>query len=197
MIKVAAALNSFASAPEATAPPSEDIFVLSAGQLEAIITQAIECTTAPLAARLDALERGVRCGEGGEGLQDGPKGQDPTLQVVQDLQAENLALKHELEAFQEITARERAYDRQRLVKLENPSKAPGDTELSRAEKIAKYLKDRPDRRATFETLKGYLGVDNVRLNEALKVLMTFNPGRFGIARLPGDKRKKAIIMLPK
>jgi hypothetical protein len=125
------------------------------------------------------------------------KGLDKLPQVVQDLQAENMALKCELEAFQEITARERAYDRQRLARLENPKKAPGNIELSRAEKIAKYMKDRPDHKATFETLKGHLGVDNVRLNENLKILMTLYPGKYGIARLPGDKRRRALVMLPK
>ncbi|MCJ7760368.1 hypothetical protein MUP59_04410, partial [Candidatus Bathyarchaeota archaeon] len=79
----------------------------------------------------------------------------------------------------------------------NPKKAPRSLELSRAEKVAKYMKDRPDHKATFETLKGHLGVDNVRLNEALKVLMTHYPGKYGIARLPGDKRKRALVVLPK
>jgi hypothetical protein len=205
MMKVAAALNTFASEPEATAPSSEEIFVLSASQLQEIIAQAIERAAAPiqqevqdLERRIDALEeRGAGSGVGERSPQNGRIGPDNLLQVLRDLREDNVALKCELESFREITARERAYDRQRLAKIENPSKAPGNTELFRAEKIAKYLKDRPDRRATFETLKGHLGVDNVRLNEALKVLMTLNPGRFGIARLPGDKRRKALIMLPK
>lgn len=65
MIKVAAALNSFASEPEATAPPSEEIFVLTSGQLQDLIMRAVQEATAPLAARLDALEvRGVGPGEG-------------------------------------------------------------------------------------------------------------------------------------
>jgi hypothetical protein len=204
MIKAAAALNSFASEPEAPVPSSEEIFVLSASQLQEIITQAIERAAAPirqvvqdLERRIDALEEGTGSGVGERCPQNGRICPDMLIQVVQDLREDNVALKCELESFQEITARERAYDRQRLAKIENQSKAPGDTELSRAEKIAKYLKDRPDRRATFETLKGHLGVDSVRLNEALKALMTLNPGRFGIARLPGDKRRKALIMLPK
>jgi hypothetical protein len=205
MVKIVTALNSFASEPEAPAPSSEEIFVLSASQLQDIIAQAIERAAAPvrqevldLERRIDALEkRGAVSGVGERTPQNERIDLDNLLQVVQALRVENTALKHELETFQEITARERAYDRQRLAKLETPSKAPGDTELSRAEKIAKYLKDRPDRRATFETLKGHLGVDSVRLNEALKALMTLNPGRFGIARLPGDRRKKTIIMLSK
>ena len=205
MIKVATALNSFASEPEATASPSEEIFVLSASQLQDIITQAIERTAAPILQEVQDLkrsiagleERGAGSGVGERTPQNERNGLDKLPRVVQDLRAENMALKCELEAFQEITARERAYDRQRLTKLENPKKAPRILELSRAEKVAKYMKDRPDHKATFETLKGHLGVDNVRLNEALKVLMTHYPGKYGIARLPGDKRKRALVVLPK
>ena len=114
MIKVAAALNSFASEPEATAPPSEEIFVLTAGQLEQIISRAVARAQAPLLerierleateARLDALEeeRGVGPGEGGEDAPDSHKRQDNLLQIVQDLQEENIALNAKLEVFQEI-----------------------------------------------------------------------------------------------
>jgi uncharacterized membrane protein len=124
MIRVADALNSFASESEATAPPSEEIFVLTSNQLEAIIAQAIERATAPLAARLDALERRRRCGEGGEAPQNGQEGLDKILKVVYDLQAENRGLKRELEALQESTARERAFDRQRIARLEHKEPQP-------------------------------------------------------------------------
>lgn len=76
-------------------------------------------------------------------------------------------------------------------------KKPGKTELSRAEKIERYLAARPDHKATFETLRGHLGIDKDLLNDAIKALMASSPGRYGIARAPGDKRKRALIMLPK
>ena len=76
-------------------------------------------------------------------------------------------------------------------------KKPGKTELSRAAKIEKYLVARPDHKATFETLRGHLGIDKDLLNDAIKTLMASSPGRYGIARAPGDKRKRALIMLPK
>ncbi len=76
-------------------------------------------------------------------------------------------------------------------------KKPGKTELSRAEKIERYLAARPDHKATYETLRGHLGIDKDRLNEAIKTLMASSPGRYGIARATGDKRKRALIMLPK
>jgi len=80
---------------------------------------------------------------------------------------------------------------------EKARKEPGKTELSRAEKIERYMAARPDHRATFETLKGHLGIDKVLLNQAIKALMASSPGRYGITRPPGDKRKRALIMLPK
>ena len=80
---------------------------------------------------------------------------------------------------------------------EKAKRSPGKTELSRAEKIEKYLAARPDHKATFETLRGHLGIDKDLLNDAIKALMASSPGRYGIARAPGDKRKRALIMLPK
>jgi uncharacterized coiled-coil protein SlyX len=91
-----------------------------------------------------------------------------------------------------------AYDRQRLARLESkPVKEPGKTEISRAEKIERYLSSRPDHRATFETLKGHLGVDKARLKEAIKTLMAASPGRYGITHTSGDKRKRVLVVLPK
>jgi len=80
---------------------------------------------------------------------------------------------------------------------EKAKKSPGKTELSRAEKIERYLAARPDHKATFETLRGHLVIDKDLLNDAIKTLMASSPGRYGIARAPGDKRKRALIMLPK
>ena len=80
---------------------------------------------------------------------------------------------------------------------EKVKRSPGKTELSRAEKIERYLAARPDHKATFETLRGHLGIDKDRLNEAIKTLMASSPGRYGIVRAPGDKRKRILVMLPK
>ncbi|MFZ3112399.1 hypothetical protein [Methanothrix sp.] len=81
---------------------------------------------------------------------------------------------------------------------EKAKRSPGKTELSRAEKIERYLAARPDHKATFETLKGYLQLDNVRLSEAITTLVSTHPGRYSIQKAQtGDKRKKILIMLPK
>ena len=90
-----------------------------------------------------------------------------------------------------------AYDRKRLAKLEHPTKEPGKTELSRAEKIERYLAARPDHRASFETLKGVLQINNVLLNQTIKILMDGSPGRYGVTKAPGDKRKRTLVMLPR
>ena len=119
-------INSFApAASQADVPPSEEpIFIVTSGQLEAIVTQAIERATAPLESRIEELERGVGCRDGGEDAADGHKHQDNLLQVVQNLRAENVALKRELEASQEHVAQERAYDRQRIARLEHKEPQP-------------------------------------------------------------------------
>jgi hypothetical protein len=80
---------------------------------------------------------------------------------------------------------------------EKAKRSPGKTELSRAEKIERYLAAMPDHKATFETLRGHLGIDKDRLNEAIKTLMASSPGRYGIARATGDKRKRTLVMFPK
>jgi len=125
-------INSFASvASQADVSPREEpVFILTSGQLEAIILQAIEHATAPLIGRLENLEREVR-GRGAEGgeepthhLPEAHKGHDLILQVVQHLQEENSALKNELEAFQEHVAQERGFDRQRIARLEHEEPQP-------------------------------------------------------------------------
>ena len=78
---------------------------------------------------------------------------------------------------------------------EKAKSSPGKTELSRAEKIEKYLASRPDHKATFETLKGHLGVDNDLLGIAIKSLLP--SGKYAIIKTPGDKRKRALVMLPR
>ena len=76
-------------------------------------------------------------------------------------------------------------------------KEPGKTEISRAEKIERYLQARPDHKATFETLKGHLGIDNTRLKEAIHTLMDSSPGRYTIVNTATDKRKRILVMLSK
>ena len=73
---------------------------------------------------------------------------------------------------------------------------PGKMEISRAEKIEKYLQARPDHKASFETLKGHLQVNNARLNEAIKILVATSGHSYSIQKeKTGDKRKRILVML--
>ena len=170
-----ARINTFGPSPKAdSVPPSEQTISLSYGQLQELIKEAVEQAIEPLHEEI-AQDR----------------------QEIEALRSTVASLETAL--YQEICriCLDIAYDRKRLAKLEHPTKEPGKTETSRAEKIEKYLASRPDHKATFETLKGHLGVDKFALNDAIKTLMEASPGRFGITRTPGDKRKRTLIMLPR
>jgi len=169
-----AQINSFAPIAAQTdfvQPSEEAFFILTSGQLSALITQAVEKAIQPLQDEVSQLSATVA-------RQDE---KIAVLESTQDTHADNqlilLRLIHDLR--------------------ETIKKEPGKTEISRAEKIEKYLSSRPDHRANFETLKGHLGVDKDLLNDAIKTLMNSSPGRYGITRTPGDKRKRTLIMLPK
>ena len=122
-------------------------------------------------------------------------------EAIQPLQDEIAQLREEitsLEAAQDTLSDNQLIQLRLIHELkEKARKEPGKTELSRAEKIERYLAARLDHKATFETLRGHLGVDKDRLNEAIKTLMASSPGRYGIVRAPGDKRKRTLVMFPK
>ena len=183
MTEVASArINTFGPSPKACfESPSEQLIVLTYSQLQDLITQAVQEAIRPLQERLEALESTVDSQEkelAAMGLKMA------SLETLQEQDTNRICV-------------DIAYDRQRLAKLENPKKKPGKTESSRAEKIERYMASRPDHKATFETLRGHLGVDKFALNDAIKTLMEASPGRYGIVRAPGDKRKRALIMLPR
>ena len=172
-----AKINSFGTSPKADfVSPSDRLITLTIGQLQDLVTQAVEKAIQPLQDRIESLEATVTVTRQAEKI--------AALEATQEHDVNRICL-------------DIAYDRQRISRLEHPTRRPGKTETSRAEKIEKYLASRPDHKATFETLKGHLGIDKVRLNEAIKVLMDSSPGRYGITRTPGDKRKRTIVMLPK
>lgn len=161
-----ARINSFGPSPKADVTPEEFIFVLTSSQLRQIITEALQ----PL--------------------------QDEVLQLRATVARQDKKIAS-LESTQDTLGENQLIQLQLIHKLrEADKKEPGKTEASRAERIEKYLASRPDHRATFETLKGHLGIDKARLNEAIKTLMAASPGRYGITRTPGDKRKRTLIMLP-
>jgi hypothetical protein len=165
-------IKAFGKSPKADfVSSSEQLITLTIGQLQDVIIQAVEKAIQPLQDEVESFRSIIT-------RQDE---KIAALESTQETQADNqliqLRLIHDLR--------------------ETPKKGPGKTEIFRAEKIEKYLASRPDHRATFETLKGHLGVDKFRLNEAIKTLMDSSPGRYGITRTPGDKRKRTLIMLSK
>ena len=168
-----AQINSFASqAMQCNVPPSEEsVFILTSSQLQDLITQAVEKAIQPLQDRIDSLE--VTVARQDEKI--------ASMESTQETQADNSLIQLRL-----INGLRRGSQRR-----------VGKTEISRAEKIEKYLEARPDHRATFESLKGHLGVDKNRLKEAIRMLMDSSPGRYGVTRTLGDKRKRVLVMLPK
>jgi predicted RNase H-like nuclease (RuvC/YqgF family) len=155
-------------------PTDEAVFVLTSNQLKDIITQAVEKAIQPLQDEI-AQDR----------------------EEIATLRAEIASLKTTQEECAEFQARQLNAERRRISKLEHPTVEPGKTELSRAERIAKYLQNRPDHKATFEMLKGHLEVDKDLLGDAIKALMAASPERYRIIGVLGDKRKRALIMLQK
>jgi hypothetical protein len=173
-----ASINTFGPSPKADVLPSEDpIFVLTSSQLQEVISRAIQ----PLKDEVAQLRE--------ERAQD--------RQEIAALRTSVASLESLQESEISRVWVDIATDRRRLAALEHPTKEPGKTETARAEKIEKYLASRPDHKATFETLKGHLGIDNVLLNQAIKTLIDSSSGRYGITRTPGDKRKRTLVMLPK
>ena len=182
MIETATAINTLPSAARQAGfeSPSEQLITLTYSQLQGLIVQAVQESIQPLQDEISQLREEI----------------DQNRQEIAALRLKMASLETLQEQDTSRICLDIAYDRRRLTALEHPAKEPGKTETSRAEKIEKYLQSRPDHRATFETLKGHLQVDNVRLNEAIKTLAASAPGRYRIVRAVGDKRKKTIVLLP-
>jgi len=168
-----AKINTFGTSPNAdfVSPSEESAFILTTPPLSALITQAVEKAIQPLQDEVRDLKTTVaRQGE-----------MIAALQATQDTHADNQLIQLRL-----------------INDLREAKKGPGKTAISRADKIEKYLTSRPDHRATFETLKGQLQVDNVRLNEAIKILITTSDRSYSIQKeTTGDKRKRILVMLPR
>lgn len=177
MTEVAIArINTFGPSPKAGfESPSDQLIVLSCSQLHDLIREAIQ----PLQDEISQLSEEI----------------DQDRKEIADLRAKLTSLESTQEKDTTRICLDIAYDRKRITKLEH--KEPGQTEINRSEKIEKYLESRPDHKATFETLKGMLQINNVLLNQAIKTLMNDSPGRYCITKAQGDKRKRTLIMLPR
>ena len=168
MTNAASAINSFLPAQDAcsSVSQSEDpVFILSSSQLQEII---ITKAVQPLKEEIARDRKEIAA------LRD----QLASLEKDRDVLSENQLIQLRL-----------------IHELKEKGKGPGKTELSRAEKIERYLASRPDHKATFETLKGHLGIDNDLLGIAIKSLLP--SGKYAIIKTPGDKRKRTLVMLPR
>jgi len=176
MSEIASAMiNTFGKSPKADfVSPSEQLITLTIGQLQNLITQAVEKAIQPLQDRISSLEdRSARLEE-----------ENAALIATQEQDVTRICL-------------DIALDRQRISRLEHPTKNPGKTETARAEKIDKYLASRPDHKASFEALRGFLEVNAILLNLAIAALMKDAPGQYMIIKDKLDKRKRFLAVIPK
>ena len=181
--------------------PSEQLVTLTYGQLQNLIGQVVTRAQAPLLQelhalqdRIESLEEEVECGKEGEPAREPEAtGEQISLpQVVQDLQEENLALKCELDAFQDFVALERMKDRQRIAKLEQAEKIPqaptsGTKTEARIKALREILKQRGS--TTFKQIEKILKISP---REMLRLTGYLDMRQYEIFRRQGDGRQKVI-----
>ena len=121
------------------------------------------------------------------------------LERIDDLEAKIIALEERNASYAHLEQDMETLAENQLIQLrlinELRQKRPSKTETSRAAKISRYLESRQDHKASFETLKGYLNIDNDKLRLAIKPLLESR--RYAVVHDRGDKRKRTLVMLPK
>jgi hypothetical protein len=101
------------------------------------------------------------------------------------------ALREELGTLREEAARERAYDRQRLSKLENRNKTvTSDTGAAYADKLHKLMLQSGTRQISVSNAAKLLGVSRMHAHR-LKPLIASDP-RFAIVKDPKHKQRHLI-----
>lgn len=113
--------------------------------------------------------------------------------VVSQLE-EIQALREELGTLREEAARERAYDRQRLSKLENRNKTvTSDTGAAYADKLHKLMLQSGTRQISVSNAAKLLGVSRMHAHR-LKPLIASDP-RFAIVKDPKHKQRHLIRII--
>jgi len=84
---------------------------------------------------------------------------------------------------------------QLVNKIKN--KPIGQTDRDRAKKIDKYMEDRPDHKASYEALKGFLGVNDMLLNFAIAALKKECPDKYVTVKDKLDRRKRWLREVPR
>jgi hypothetical protein len=105
------------------------------------------------------------------------------------------ALEEENKALREEIALERAYDRQRLARLENPIVSPsppleGTKTADRIEEMVAILK-RQQGRAAFSDLKEELKLSDSQFSKLIKKL---DMRRFDVQRHPHNGKEKILVL---
>ena len=184
--------------------PSEQLIALTYGQLQDIITQAIEQATAPLTARLDALEmRRVRPREGGEEpATTGDTTQEPTSQpgaqgshVLQDriifLEDENRGLKEALSNLEELRPWLEAISK-KINRLESRPEKESPKAEEHIEELYQIMRKNMLPSLSFANAAKFLGIGKGRVKQ-LKPQIA-KDGRFDIIHSAGHKQKLIIAL---
>jgi len=84
----------------------------------------------------------------------------------------------------------------RLIKnLQNQDEKLGQTVLLRCQKIIRYINNRPDHKASLETLKGVIEIDNAKMSQTIVALHKGWSGRFVTRRIQGNEHKKELVQV--
>lgn len=75
-------------------------------------------------------------------------------------------------------------------------KEPGHTSQDRAKRLDTYMDARPDHKASYEALKGFLEVNDVLLNQTIAALMKDQLGKYARSKDEHDKRKRWLVRIP-
>lgn len=73
------------------------------------------------------------------------------------------------------------------------AKEPGQADTARVQKLIRYMKGRPDHKASFATLRGVLQVNACQLRAVIKAADKLDPGRFEAKDDSADKRKSWLF----
>jgi chromosome segregation ATPase len=171
-------INTFGPSPKAGfESPSEQLIVLSYGQLQDLIKGAIEQAIQPLQDEVSALREGI----------------DQDHQEIAALRLKMASLETLQEQDTNRICLDIAYDRRRLSKLENAKEEPTDTEKERVERIEKLCTDASNHEISLSELRGRLGIDKAVLSRLLKRI---DRDKFYLRKSALDKRIRYLCLRP-
>jgi len=173
-----ARINTFGPSPKAGfESPSEQLIVLSYGQLQDLIKGAIEQAIQPLQDEVSQLR----------------EERDQDCQEIAALRLKMASLETLQEQDTNRICLDIAYDRRRLSKLENAKEEPTDTEKERVERIEKLCTDAPNHEISLSELRGRLGIDKAVLSRLLKRI---DRDKFYLRKSALDKRIRYLCLRP-